>query len=492
MIGAATLQPSPYESIIVHSRSRFSRDLFQFLQYERLLKKSSVRVISITQITTDDASGEMSSKMFSLFDEYQSKENSKHTRRAMQENARQGYWNGSQPPYGYRTVETETIGNRGRRKRRIEVDPAEAEIVKSIYELYLHGHQGEPLGMKAIATHLNARSVTMRGRPWRVQKVNEVLSSPVYGGCFYFNRRDSKTLRIRPQNEWIAVDVPVIVSADLIERAAARRASSNPKMHPPRAVSSRAPLVGLLRCGHCGAGMAQASGKSGHYRYYKCTTRLNKGINRCDSRNLPREKADAVVLEALANRVFTPQRVELMVRELVKRQRAARTVEDTQALALKKSLDHATAGLQRLYDVVERGILLSDDTLRARAQKLQARRNEVLIELAKIQDRKSLGIAKISPNKIKLFCDVLKARLTDPQTDMGKAYLRLLVSEIKLQGDQLTLRGSHEQLAHALGFVEKMKLGEVPSFIPDWRARQDSNPRPPLVRRHISLFIASD
>jgi len=43
--------------------------------------------------------------------------------------------------------------------------------------------------------------------------------------------------------------------------------------------------------------MAQASGKSGHYRYYKCTTRLNKGISRCDSRNLPREQTDALVLD---------------------------------------------------------------------------------------------------------------------------------------------------------------------------------------------------
>src|SRR3990170_4990995 len=35
MIADATLEPSSYESIIVHSRSRFFRDLFQFLSYER-------------------------------------------------------------------------------------------------------------------------------------------------------------------------------------------------------------------------------------------------------------------------------------------------------------------------------------------------------------------------------------------------------------------------------------------------------------------------
>jgi site-specific DNA recombinase len=41
-------------------------------------------------------------QIMALFDEYQSKENAKHTLRAMKENARQGFWNGALPPIGYR------------------------------------------------------------------------------------------------------------------------------------------------------------------------------------------------------------------------------------------------------------------------------------------------------------------------------------------------------------------------------------------------------
>jgi len=104
MIAEATLEPSLFDAIIVHSRSRFFRDLFECLRYERLLKRAAVRVLSITQQTSDDASGELNSKIISMFDEYQSKENGKHTLRAMQENARQGFFNGSRPPFRYRTV----------------------------------------------------------------------------------------------------------------------------------------------------------------------------------------------------------------------------------------------------------------------------------------------------------------------------------------------------------------------------------------------------
>jgi DNA invertase Pin-like site-specific DNA recombinase len=184
MIADATQPPAPFDAILVHSRSRFFRDLFQFLHYERLLVRVGVRVVSITQQTGDDAAGEMASKLFSLFDEYHSRENSKHTQRAMQENARQGYWNGSVPPFGYRAATTDTLGNRGRCKRRLELDPLEAETVREIYRLYLAGHDGQVLGMKAIATHLNRQALTMRGRPWRIQKVNRLLADPLYAGCF--------------------------------------------------------------------------------------------------------------------------------------------------------------------------------------------------------------------------------------------------------------------------------------------------------------------
>jgi site-specific DNA recombinase len=471
MIADTTQVSLPFEAIIVHSRSRFFRDLFQFLRYERQLKKAGVKLLSITQQTSDDPAGEMASKLFSLFDEYASQENAKHTLRAMKENARQGYWNGSHAPFGYRAVEVGTAGARGRKKRRLEVDPAEAETVHRIFELYLHGYRGRELGMKGVAAHLNERGISMRGRLWRSQKINEVLSDPVYVGIFYFNQKDSRTNKLKPQTEWIAVEVPAIVAPHVFERVKQRREACNPKMMPPRAVSSPAPLVGLLTCGQCGAGMAQASGKSGRYRYYKCTTRLNKNVHGCASRNLPRDSTDTLVLSTLAERVFTPARVKLMLEALVKRQRAARTVEDTKLVALKRELDKVANGQTRLFEAVEKDLLPMDDSLRVRAQRLKARREEILLEIAKLDDRRRLSLQKVSPVKVDAFCRALKKRLTDPASGLGKAYLRLVVDEIRLEGDELRIRGSYRRLADAMGLMEKMKLGEVPSFIPEWRAR---------------------
>ena len=116
MIAEACVTSSPFEAIVVHSLSRFFRDSLEFGLYERNLKRFGVRVLSITQQTSDDPSGEMIRRIFSVFDEYQSKENGKHTLRAMRENARQGFFNGSRPPVGYKTVDVEQPGNKGKKK----------------------------------------------------------------------------------------------------------------------------------------------------------------------------------------------------------------------------------------------------------------------------------------------------------------------------------------------------------------------------------------
>src|SRR5450755_2083220 len=79
------------------------RPEFQLEFYVRRLAKNGVRLVSITQELGDDPMSNMIRQIMALFDEYQSKENAKHTLRAMKENARQGFWNGALPPIGYRT-----------------------------------------------------------------------------------------------------------------------------------------------------------------------------------------------------------------------------------------------------------------------------------------------------------------------------------------------------------------------------------------------------
>ncbi|MFG1296531.1 serine integrase family protein [Xanthobacter variabilis] len=93
----------------------------------------------------------MMRQVIALFDEYQSRENAKHVLRAMKENARQGFYNGARLPLGFTLEEVEKRGHRT--KKRIIVDPVEAELVRLMFDLYLQGDgTSGPMGIKEMST----------------------------------------------------------------------------------------------------------------------------------------------------------------------------------------------------------------------------------------------------------------------------------------------------------------------------------------------------
>ena len=52
------------------------------------------------------------------------------------------------------------------------------------------------------------------------------------------------------------------------------------------------------------------------------------------------------------------------------------------------------------------------------------------------------------------------------------------MDEIRLDSNELHIRGSYRALARAVTLSKEEKLDEVPSLVPEWRARDDSNVRP--------------
>jgi site-specific DNA recombinase len=83
-------------------------------------------------------------------------------------------WCGGALPFGY---------NVDRDAGHLTVNPLEAPLVATIFELYGHGR----LGARAIATQLNTQGRrTKAGRPWSHTAVLTVLANRVYLGEVYF------------------------------------------------------------------------------------------------------------------------------------------------------------------------------------------------------------------------------------------------------------------------------------------------------------------
>jgi site-specific DNA recombinase len=478
MMADALMKPSAFESIIIHSLSRFYRDAIEFGVHERKLAKNKVKVISITQPTSDDSGGEMVRHIITLFDEYQSKENSKHTSRAMRENARQGFFNGSSAPFGYQVLTTDIAGSRGRKRKKLVINEAESGIVSMIYGMYLKGFEGRDMGCKEIAKHLTQRGLLMRGKPWRMQKIQTILSDHLYMGEFFANVRDSKAKTKRPAEEWITVNIPAIIDAATFEQVRRRRESRAPAETPPRLTNSPTLLTGLLKCA-CGASMMIATGKSGHYKYYKCTRRQNQGNYACTSANLPMEKLDALVLEQLTEKIFSKAHLQVLMSELVKRIKSSKDDQQARINEINRRIKKIEERQHRLLDAIENGTIDLDELTQRRAQGHKAAREALFVELASVRRDTALPVGQyLKPSQVEQFGTVLREKVLVPGSPIAKRYLNLLVDEIVVQDNTATIRGSHAGLADALQTTNSGNLGEVPSFNPDWRARQESNLRP--------------
>lgn len=166
------------------------------------------------------------------------------------------------PPYGYK------VGAR----RRLELVPEEAVVVRYIYRLYLH----EDMGIRLIAKRLNEEALkTRRGGNWSMVSIRDILRNRAYLGTYSrFNVHVSGTH-------------PSLVSADdfrlVQDRLNARRTAYSPRH------TSQFLLSGIAHCGYCGNKLIGVSRKqswkrqsgetvSNSYRYYQCESRTNQSL----------------------------------------------------------------------------------------------------------------------------------------------------------------------------------------------------------------------
>jgi site-specific DNA recombinase len=381
MIDAATTKPPAFDVILVHSFSRFFRDQFQLEFYVRRLAKNGVRLVSITQELGDDPMSNMIRQIMALFDEYQSKENAKHTLRAMKENARQGFWNGSLPPIGYRIVEAAKQHGH-RTKKTLEIDPIQAETVRLIFRLAREGDGSSgPMGVKSITKYLNAAGVRTRdGGRWGVGAVHKVLTRTTYIGRHRFNTRFWKTRERKPDAEVVEMAVPPIIEAAEFEAVQALLKSRSPALTAPRIVSGPTLLTGICFCAACSKAMTLRTGKGGRYRYYTCSTKARQGEIGCIGRTVPMDKLDRVVAEHIEHRLLQPKRLEQILSSVLDRREERAERRTAHIAELRKRASEADAKLKRLYDAIENGVAdLSDPMLKDRIAELKAIRDQAAL-----------------------------------------------------------------------------------------------------------------
>ena len=463
----------PFDGVVVHSLSRFSRDTLHSELYIRELSKAGVELVSITQDVGQDSTGEIVRKIFNVFDEHQSRETAKHVSRAMCENARQGFWNGSTPPYGYGLEVKERRGNKD--KKVLVPNEAEAAVVRLIFEL-ASGASGRPMGVKNIAVHLNDRGVRRRGHRWSTGSVHVILSTTTYRGLYHFNKRDSRKGISRPPSQWVAMEVPALVDERTFDVVQGLLQSRDPKRMPPRVANGPTLLAGIAKCGSCGAALIQNTGKSGAYRYYCCSKRLKEGIHDCKGLRMRMDALDGMVIGEVAKIVLEPGHLTELLEGYMRTTAERSEVAQGQLAKVRHAHKEAEAGIARLLGLVEQGLMdAGDPALRERLTGLRLQRDELAREVSEQQKRLAAGTPALTPEKIRAVGMLLRDKLFEGPPELRQAYARLLLSEVAVTREEIRITGSKSVLARCastdLGDAAPMVL----SFVQKWRTMRNKD-----------------
>jgi len=476
MLEAAASPDRRFDVICVHAFSRFYRNGAEMEMTIRRLRKQGVEVVSVTQPTGDDPSQELMRQIIGVFDEYTSRENGKNVTRAMRESAKQGFWNGATPPLGYRIVEAERRGSKI--KKRLEIDPVEAETVNLIFKLYIEGDGSSgPLGIKDTCKWLNSRGYrTRKGASFGVGPVHSILKNACYAsGKWPYGRRNSRSGTLHDPASIIEIDIPPIVPLDLFEWVQNKLTSHNPRVTPPRVVNGPTLLTGLAVCADCGSGMTR-TGTSRRYRtytYYSCAGCQQKGKSVCKGRHVPMPKLDTLVLENIKQQLFTPERLTSILEAMIER----RSKKDQAVADRKAGLDASLAQVQdklaRLYKAIEDGIIALDQDLKDRVTALKNEKALIEATIDRLAATRCAQ-AQITPEKLNAFAALMRTKLDTGDTQARKAYLRAVISRIEVDDQKVRIIGDKSTLADMIA-GRQTQAGNVRGFVRNWRARKDSS-----------------
>jgi site-specific DNA recombinase len=448
MIARGLSKPPEFTIVLVHSLSRFFRDDVLSEYYRAKLERNGVQIISITQDFGTGPMADMTRKIMGIVDTMNSAETAKHVHRAQLENARQGFWNGSKAPIGYKSVVAELRGDK--EKKRLEIDAQGAEVVRLIFRLCLDGDGSNgPLGIKSIMLYLNAHGyTTAAGKRFQMSYVEKVLKHEIYVGRGWYNKRDVKRDVLRPKEEWIAFTVPAIISEEDFQRVQTGLLLRSPKVTAPRLVNSPVLLTGLAKCGSCGSVMIRRTGKGGKYSYYRCSEFARTGT--CEGGAAAAMNTlllDEIVLSRVSAQLLTPERVKAIVAEIAARRESG---VDQAAAALQQLRDQyskARKKLSRLMHALGEGTIESTETFKATVKESETNATHIG-NLIEVQERLvGARMKAVTLEEAAKFATGFKAKLTSCSPAMKKRIIRSFVKSVVVSEDEITIIGSKSDLA---------------------------------------------
>ncbi len=358
----------------------------------------------ITPIKTYDPNNEFDEEYFE-FSLFMSRREYKTIKRRMQAgrlaSIKEGNYISSSDPYGYVRINPEP------KVHTLEIVPAEAEIVKLIYDLYLDGH-----GAKYIAEELNRMGIRpKKSHYWENPSIKKILSNPLYCGKIGWKTKSNGDTLYQGKHK-------AIISEETFNAAQFKKANN-----PAAQLHTNDKLLnyyhGVIYCKNCGHQLKRRVITKRGYEHLLCTYRQCRGITVSASF----QEVDNAVLAAFRYHIGK-------IRELISEGKACSDIKNSvpdKRMPIEAELKKAKKQLSKLYDLLEQEIY-DTNTFLERSKLINDRIKSLETELKNIETTTSHK--KLSPEEVLTRLEYIVANFEKANPEEKNSMLKSVANKI--------------------------------------------------------------
>jgi DNA invertase Pin-like site-specific DNA recombinase len=360
--------------VLVYKYDRFSRDRLTSLLYKRELRKSGVKLISVTEYISDDPQGILFESIIDGYSEYYSAELAQKVRRGNRESRIKGLYTGGTVLYGYKIID-----------KRYVIIPEEAEIVKKIFT-----DCASSKTYQMICDELNSKGIKTHKGEFKPGLIYKMIHNKKYIGI------------VETNGEIFDNIVPRIVDDDLFIRA---KQSMKSNAHRGAKYKARVPylLIGKVFCGYCGERLtAEACNTRSEnpFRYYKCST-IKRHKGECISKSIRKEKLESFVTSKIKTALLESNTLNKIADYICTAYNS--TVTDDKMLSLnEKAIARNKKEIDNIMNAIKNGMY--SEVMKDELNDLEAEKHKLEVENIRL---KSKNKNKLTPKMALSFLDSL-------------------------------------------------------------------------------------
>ena len=438
--------------ILVFKLSRFGRNAADVLNSLQFIQDYGVNLICVEDgIDSSKDSGKLTITVLSAVAEIERENILVQTMEGRKQKAREGKWNGGQAPFGY---------DLDSRNSTLVVNEEEAEIVRIIYDKFVH----TDMGADAICNYLNQRGYTkkkVRGHELNYFArglIMKILDNPVYTGKIAYGKNVTEKVkgtrdeyrRVKTDDYLLADGLhEAIVDEETWEAAREKRKRTGVRFVKTHSLEHEHILTGLIRCPLCGGGMSgtvqrRQNKKTGEYKdtfYYRCHHRKKVDGKICDYKPMLNQKVFNAEVEEFIRYMVAGDEFRSFVQEKLEEKVDVSALE-TEREQLQKQLKQVQGSKLKLIQMLDR-LDTGDKHYTRKYQDMQDRLDNLYDKVAEFEEAMKDIDAKIGASYGKgitgkklyeflLDFDILYDKMTDIEK---KEFMNTFIEKIELKNE---------------------------------------------------------